>query len=230
MSNYIKPVIIIGDIHERWNCLKKTIMDYFICDCYLICVGDLGIGFPDSSQYDVQADLNEFFRDLNIHFISIRGNHDDPAAFRTGSILKWSNFELVADYSIKIINGEKYQFVGGALSVDRSDSHRIEGLTYWSDETFVCRPDLAEQCDVLITHSSPSWNGPSDKNGIASYCVADLTLWDECIQERKDIDRLYEICQPKYHYCGHFHQYYYMTNNGSRSIILAELQPKEHIA
>lgn len=45
MSNYIKPVLFIGDIHGAFNRLKDLIHKQGIENCYLICVGDLGIGF-----------------------------------------------------------------------------------------------------------------------------------------------------------------------------------------
>ena len=228
-----RPVIFIGDVHGDWCGLKRTIKNHGVKDCYLICVGDLGIGFSQfiSKERRVHTSLNEFFLHHNIKFMSIRGNHDDPKYFVVDPPWKFSNFELIPDYSIKVINGEKYQFVGGAISIDRKCDHRKAGSTYWLDEVFDFKPELAEKCDVLVTHSSPSWSGPVDKNQLIRNLEArDYYLWRDCIAERKDHDLLYAICQPHIHYAGHFHNYYFTKYNNSTSVILDILQLKEHTA
>lgn len=231
MSNYVKDVLLIGDIHGEWDDLKQKLKRYAIRDCYLICVGDLGVGFAAyvAKEHRIHASLNEFMARRNIHFMSIRGNHDDPKYFTPAHDWRWTHFDLIADYSTKIINGEKWQFVGGGLSVDRTGNHRRLNSTYWADEAFILRPDLAEKCDVLVTHSAPSWSGPADKGSvIRSWEKRDPTIWAECVEERKLHDRLYEICQPRKHYAGHFHEYHTTKMNGSVSIILGILQLIEH--
>lgn len=231
MSDYIKPIIIIGDIHGKWDRLKQEIKRFAIADGYLICVGDLGIGFSSyvNKEHRVHASMNEFFARRNIHFMSIRGNHDDPKYFTRDYGWTWSHFELIPDYTTKIINGHKWQFVGGGLSVDRTGNHRKLNSTYWADEAFVLRPELVEKCDFLVTHSAPSWSGPSDKGPvIRSWEKNDPLIWGECVEERRLHDRLYELSQPRMHYAGHFHEYHFTRMAGSVSIILNELQMKEH--
>jgi hypothetical protein len=233
----IKPVYIIGDVHAEWNALKAAIKDNGIQSCTLICVGDLGIGFRHPyKEARIHEDLNRFFEQREIDFLSIRGNHDDPSYF-SGELSRYgaySNFYLLPDYTRLEINGEDWLFVGGAISIDRNGPHRKEGSSYWPDEVFRIdgiRADLAgrKTCDVLVTHSAPTWSGPAEKSGLVEgYCKNDPTLWKECQQERKDHDTLYEIVKPKTHYAGHFHHYYNTRMNGSTSIILDILQIKEH--
>jgi len=222
-----KPVYIVGDLHGTFGAMKLSILHYNIRDCYLICVGDLGVGFNHpNKELLIWKNLNNFFAEHNITFLSIRGNHDDPKYFTGKDRIVFSNLELLSDYTVKNINGETFLFVGGAISVDRIA--RITNRSYWNNENFVLNAERVSQCDVLITHSAPSWNGPNDKTGIASWCNVDKSLWDECVQERKDHSSLISLCAPKKHYCGHFHMSSIAENDGCISTILNINEIKEH--
>lgn len=223
-----KEIYIVGDLHGNFGPMKISILHYNIRDCYLICVGDLGVGFHHPNREpSIWRDLNSFFEEHNITFLSIRGNHDDPKYFTGKDRIVHSNLELLSDYTCRNINGENFMFVGGAISVDRID--RIPNRSYWYNETFVLNYELVSQCDVLITHSAPLWNGPNDKSGISGWCNVDKSLWGECIQERKDHSSLIQLCAPKKHYCGHFHISSVSENNGCVSTILNIDEIKQHI-
>jgi len=228
MSNYIKPVLLIGDIHGAFGRLKDIVHKQGIENCYLICVGDLGIGFKRTQTGEIMAcaDLNDYFSKKNIHFMSVRGNHDNPDYFNKDQRIVMSNFELLPDYTVKELNGEKFLFVGGAISIDRL--YRVPGQSYWHDEPFVLKPELATECDVLVTHSGPTWNGPFDKEGLAGWGERDPELWDDCYKERIAHDELIKLAKPKMHYCGHFHSYHWVEMNGCYSTILTIEQVKEH--
>lgn len=219
-------VLIVGDIHGAFNRLKDLIVKMQIENCCLICVGDLGIGFQYSEEGErkgIEA-LNSFFAERSILFMSIRGNHDAPDYF-DGSV-NLSNFKLLPDYTRIKINGEEFLFVGGAISIDRL--WRVPNLSYWEDEAFVLKPDLASKCDVLITHSAPYWIGSFNKESIASWCEKDKTLWDECYKERMEIDELMKLCQPKKSYHGHFHSSYWVDFRDCFATILSIEEVKQH--
>jgi hypothetical protein len=222
-----KPVYIVGDLHGTFGAMKMSILNYNIRDCYLICVGDLGVGFhhPEKEK-SIWKKLNAFFAEHNILFFSIRGNHDDPKYFSGPDRIVLSNLELLPDYTLKTINDETFLFVGGAISVDRIN--RIPERSYWHNEGFVLRPESVKPCDVLVTHSAPLWNGPTDKANISGWCSRDHMLWDECVQERHDHATLLQLCTPKKHYCGHFHMSSVSENNGCVSTILDIDEIKEH--
>jgi UDP-2,3-diacylglucosamine pyrophosphatase LpxH len=218
-------ILLVGDHHGQWDRLFEKINYYKINNCVLIHVGDGGEGFKIKKKQLREFDLlNNLFKKHNIRYWSIRGNHSDPFYFN-GNI-KLSNFELLDDYTVRELNGEKFLFVGGAVSIDRL--YRREGLSYWRDETFVLDESKIQECDVLITHSAPSWVGPFDKQGISSWCEKDPTLWDECLTERKDHDTLLKLSKPKRSYHGHFHLYSQVEHNGTVATILDELQIIEH--
>jgi hypothetical protein len=93
---------------------------------------------------------------------------------------------------------------------------------------FVLDESKIVECDVLVTHSGPNWIGPFDKEGISGWCKRDEKLWDECLKERSDHNRLYELAKPKKSYLGHFHMYQAVEHNGCYATILDELQIVEH--
>lgn len=226
--NNDKPIYILGDVHGQFARLRENIDKYDIRDCHVICVGDLGIGFqhPAKGELGECQKLNTFLHGRNIHFMSIRGNHDDPQYFNGPKRIELSNFRLLPDYHTETLNGERFMFVGGAVSIDRV--YRIEGRSYWCNEVFVYDPDKVTDCDVLITHSAPYWNGPFDKDGLACWCEKDKTLWDECYRERREHDELIQKCGAKRHYCGHFHAYSWVDFRDCYSTILDIDQFKEH--
>jgi hypothetical protein len=225
MSN---PVYIIGDIHGAFGRLEKKIIDLDLKNCTLICVGDLGIGFNYSPEGERKGCflMNEFFQERQINFKSIRGNHDDPSYFNGEDRIDLSHFKLLPDYHTEVINDEKFLFVGGAVSIDRA--MRRTNISYWTDELFVLKPQLVEKCDVLITHSAPSWIGPFDKRGISTWCDVDPELWDLCKKERIDHTALIKLCKPSKSYHGHFHESCMIDFEECFSTILAIEEVKEH--
>lgn len=219
------PIYFIGDIHGQFANLLTLLERIELKDCYLICVGDFGIGFRESDTTSCIL-MNDFFKERNIMFYSIRGNHDDPLFFKGRWRIKHSNFELLEDYTSMELNGEKFLFVGGAVSIDRL--YRHEGLSYWIDEIFKLDLDKIQECDVIVTHSGPTWNGPFEKDGIQSWCDKDPTLWEECLKERTEHDILIKKSKAKRHYCGHFHQYYFVDFDDCCSRIIAEFEIVQH--
>ena len=220
----MKPILVVGDIHGKWDALFKKIDSFDLRDCTLICVGDLGVGFKDSHAKEIRAlqFANDFFAARDIEFLSIRGNHDNPAYFN-GEIQRFSNLRLLPDYTVETLDNKQFLFVGGAVSIDRT--LRKQGVSYWKDEGFALDYAKIVRCDVLITHSAPTWNGPIEKNAmLTSFCERDLTLWDECMEERKQHDILIKLCGTKRHYCGHFHECLMSTVDDCTSTILDELQ------
>lgn len=205
-----KQIILVGDSHGEWQSLFKKIEDNKIFDCVLIQVGDLGAGFNKGHERDF-VKYNEFFKKRGIDFRACRGNHDHPSYFDGG--ITFSNFKLMPDYTVVIFGNETWQFVGGAISVDRK--YRVEGRDYWRDEKFVFDKDKAVKCDVLVCHSAPIWIGPACKGGfVQPFIDRDIHLYDELVKEREEIQKLFDICRPKKAFFGHFHRSEYNEYHG----------------
>lgn len=219
------PVCIVGDTHGNWDQIFSRLDQYSITNSYLIHVGDIGLGFVHPNKQNETLKLtNSRFKKRGIKFMGIRGNHDDPSFFRGD--YSYSNMDFLPDYTLRELNGEKFLFVGGAISIDRQC--RVLGQSYWIDESFVLRTDLAQKCDVLITHSAPYWLGPFDKQGIAGWCEKDKLLWDECYKERLELDELVKLCKPSRLYCGHFHMSSWIDHRECYARILDINEIAEH--
>ncbi|MDB4314467.1 metallophosphoesterase [bacterium] len=220
-------ILLLGDIHGEFSWLRSELISKDIRDCTMICVGDFGVGFVGGLRREQNRleKLNYILAKRNVNLLSIRGNHDDPAYWNEID-LGFSNIELIPDYTFREIEGEKFFFVGGGISIDRK--FRTPNVSYWNDETVCLIEGFVRECDVLVTHSAPRWIGPNDKKGIKFYCDRDPTLWDECVKEREDIGRLHELAKPKVSYAGHFHVSATVINDNSRHYILDINEIKEH--
>ena len=198
-----KPLIFLGDNHGAWNEIF-SIVDYKkIENCYIISVGDLGVGFH-SKNYPLYETLNFDFKEKNINFYGIRGNHDDPSFFKGSKRIVLTNFELIEDYSIFQYNNQTIQFIGGAVSIDRTG--RKEGVSYWLQEGVEYKKDLLKEVDVLVTHTAPSQCFPQQFNErVYGWAGEDAYLIEDLTDERAVMDEIFKKCKPKYHYYGHFH-------------------------
>jgi len=212
LDNY--PMYFMGDNHGDYDRMFELIKEYDLKDCHFIHLGDGGEGFLETAKQCRQfVYLNDFFKARNIQYKSIRGNHSDPFYFTGSSKFTASNFELIEDYTVVEYNGKKIQFIGGAISIDRS--HRTEGVSYWADETLVFDESKCEKIDILITHTAPSRCFPQKFNDMVLYWTAqDKTLMAELLEERKMLDSIFDICQPSLHLYGHFHSSHTEEING----------------
>jgi len=200
-----KPIFYIGDHHGDWTQLFWFANRLKLEKCHLISVGDCGIGFRQhKQQIEVIHQLNNKFKKLDIIFMSIRGNHDDPSYFHGADRICLSNFELIEDYSVYEHNSKQIQFIGGAISIDRTQ--RREGISYWSDEGLNFNSKKLQKVDILVTHTAPSWCFPQGFNEMVySWAREDAYLLEELTDERAVMDEILKACNPSLHLYGHFH-------------------------
>lgn len=217
---------VIGDVHGNWNSMMRLIEHRDIRDTVLIQLGDFGVGFIEKNQdrKNVEA-VSERLKALNIMMYVIRGNHDNPDYF-DGS-WEFSNLKLVKDYTVITVDGDDILLVGGAISIDRKP--RLAEMTeyakygkdresYWYDENFVLDKERAHEikgCRYVITHTSPDFCWPDNKNGFGPLVehfilLGDKKLRDELPVERRNLTKLYNILKEnnvieKWFY-GHFHR------------------------
>jgi hypothetical protein len=201
-----KPLIFLGDHHGDWNWLSYLIKTKDIKNSIIISVGDLGIGFQHNkeSEHQTYNNLNCFFKKRNINFYGIRGNHDDPIYFTGERRLSLSNFELIEDYTILTYNSKKIQFIGGAISIDRTG--RTPGVSYWEEERVEFRKNFCKKVDILVTHTAPSFCFPQQLNEMVyGWAREDAYLLEDLSDERAVMNEIFKLCQPDLHLYGHFH-------------------------
>lgn len=199
-----KQIICVGDTHGNWNNLLHNIRSKNIIDAYVMSVGDLGIGFHPKTDVNTCKTLSQEFCDRNIMFYGIRGNHDNPMYFTGETRIKFSNFELVEDYSVYEYDSKLIQLIGGAVSIDRTS--RRTGVSIWENEGMQFERDKCKKVDVLITHTAPSYCFPQTLNEMVyGWAREDAYLIEDLTEERAVMDEIFKICSPTTHFYGHFH-------------------------
>jgi hypothetical protein len=201
-----KPLIFLGDHHGAWTSLFHNIAIKDIENCNIISVGDLGIGFSytNDAQYRVCEKLSEKFKERNIHFFGIRGNHDNPFFFEKKHRVDFENFQLIEDYTLGSYGDQQIQFIGGAISVDRVG--RQVDISYWENERVAYNANKCKPVDILVTHTAPSWCFPQKFNEIVyGWAKEDAYLIEDLNEERGIVDEIFKVCNPRFHVYGHFH-------------------------
>jgi len=237
MEKY-QNVIFVGDHHGDWNLFMRQFHRIDLHDCVIISVGDNGEGMRKAGKDKesivahkrLYEKLNEDFKEYNVKFYSVRGNHTDSYYYTGENRVVLSNFEFLEDYTYKEINGESYLFVGGAISVDRVDRWKnVDWVDYWEDEVFILDESKTKEADILVTHTGPSWIGPGTKHPfIKRLAEDDPELISDLLDERSKMDKLFELVKPKKWYIGHFHRSEINTFEGCSARILDILEFFEH--
>ena len=214
---------------------NKLYHDSIICVC-----GDCGFGFNKSKYYsDILEKVNELFSMTNTHVIFVRGNHDDPSYF-DGETINMSNIKAIPDYSVIISKHLSTLCVGGAISVDRtwrkqqevrlnkfsqSKSKRL----FWENEAPFFNENIIEELnsnnikiDSVVTHTSPSFAYPKEKDTSLGWLKLDPTLKEDIDNERNVMTLLYEQLKTnfdiKFWTYGHFHHMFDELINGTAFI------------
>jgi len=210
-----KPIILLGDHHGAWGTLWDLIVYKNIENCNLISVGDLGIGFKYKPEYEYKSceNLSNKFKQRNINFYGIRGNHDNPLFFTGKNRICYDNFELIEDYTVCAYENKQIQFIGGAISIDRTG--RQIDVSYWENEGVIYEQAKCKKVDILITHTAPTYCFPQKFNEIVyGWAREDAYLIEDLTDERIVMDEIFKICQPSEHIYGHFHNSQIETYNG----------------
>ena len=220
-----KGLCFIGDVHGDYFFIEdfcKHNNDFIICQ-----VGDLGLGFEHIKTELARLNvINDICKANHNIFCGIRGNHDDPkrfAEFRN----KFANVYFPEDYEVCKWLGKTIQFIGGAISIDRSA--RIDGVSYWRNEGVVFDKNKCQKVDILVTHTAPSHCFPQQFNEMVyGWAKEDDSLLSELTAERSAMDELFKLCKPSYHVYGHFHSSWTEEINGCKHNLLDINEIKEY--
>lgn len=203
-------IVLVGDIHGEFATLRFKLKAKGVCNAHIIQVGDFGMGFNKPGYYEHHLGLfNNSLAEDNNHLYAIRGNHDDPAYFKsTNNPFNLTNITLLADYTELTLLDKRMLFVGGALSVDRRT--RVLNKSYWADEGFVLKKDFPfNTYDCVITHARPPQSGLfSSTHKIKHWIDRDMELELERDLEIEAglLGELYELTKPANWIFGHYHE------------------------
>lgn len=227
----MKPIFFLGDVHGNLSDFFKKIEKYDIKDCYVIQVGDLGFSFEmvktkeiylqsltESLQskegyLDIVNHYNDIFKERNIEFFAIRGNHDNPSYFLGYEEFTLSNFRFISDYSVLKINERNILFIGGAISIDRKTRKR--NISYWENEKFFFDLEKIKSIrniDTVVTHTAPNFLSSlkiKDDSLVHHYAERDGDLLGDLNKESYLLCELYKELSKnnkiKSWMYGHFH-------------------------
>lgn len=209
-------IILIGDTHSTQE--VKDILNIRIpngSDC--LHIGDVGLGFGDNSYAMDNAKswlmmFNDLCVKLDINLYLISGNHDRPQVW---DLPNYSNVFLIHSGDVGVFpNGKKALLVGGGVSVDRFK--RKEGADYWRDE-ITPKLDNVEKCDIMFSHDCPSYfNHPTTSlpRSYGWYVERDVTLMDDCENQRLVMSDIAERSEANTIFYGHFHNTMREEKNG----------------
>jgi len=220
----------MGDSHSVGS-FKEAVKKSQLENINLIHVGDFGLGF-NALWYDLQQleKLDEFLGNKGINLYVIRGNHDNPIFWnrRYGlNLPKYSNINLIDDYTIRKIEDRNILFMGGAISIDRLIRSREFPPTWWIDEKFDFSTtklstvlSKVNKVDIVITHTAPGFALPYLKSGFPQLVQQFIDLEDqlgidlesELHQERVQLNDIYTHMihnkkVPDLWVYGHFHRH-----------------------
>lgn len=207
------PTYFVGDIHgefDRFSCYLRGQEIKGLTPGNLIILGDIGLGFVYTDKDNKTVNTTLLFQDLclDLHkrgwtVYCVRGNHDNPDAWR-GS----SNTDIpfpglpcmLRDNSTITIHGFTFYIAGGAVSIDKN--RRIPGSTWFeSEELFVpveAMKDMKGKVYGILSHT-----GPTPPRHYCGMQLADNVI-DDLERESIQKDRL-RLMHPKEWYFGHFH-------------------------
>lgn len=199
-------MLLVGDVHGNHSALGKIL---HATEDEVICVGDLGIGFPGIGS-------RPFFR---ANFKFIRGNHDKPEDCR-------NHPQHLGDYGMC----KGIFFIGGARSVDQDQ--RVEGRDWWRDEQ-LSYADLEKALEIYVVNKPEvviSHDCPWEMQWEMCMAVRKAMPWTACFGDPREypttvmMDEMLRIHRPKQWVFGHWHLPFQIEKEGTLYRCLGELE------
>ena len=220
-------IFVTGDTHIPYNIHKLNTEKFpkqkdLTKDDYVIILGDFG-GVWDNSRSDMY--WRKWLDNKNFTTLFIDGNHENfdllkkfPEEYKfNGRVGKISDsiYHLKRG-EIYTIENKKFFCMGGASSTDIQ--YRKLGVSYWNDEI----PNNNElyngisnliknnyKVDYILTHCAPN----KIQKNVMLFCVNNLPIIYTEDKLTKYLQYIYNKCEFKHWYCGHYHSDAYMEEN-----------------
>lgn len=235
-------IFCLGDIHGKFTQLIEVLRS-LPEGATIFGIGDIGLGFSDSLDAECLREVDCMATSRQQTLFFIRGNHDDPAIWHSERE-SWNkglvSVRILEDIGQITLEGMNIMYVGGALSIDRSQSHRVDGKTWWSGEGVTRNAaeqvaDLVVQhghADLLITHAGPTHAMPVYSTcdpDISYYAQYDVTLTEDIAKERERLSQVVSVSGAKHVVYGHYHQTFHTVVNGITYRCCAELEAWQYM-
>ena len=191
-------IAIVGDIHGDFAALAR-IVAALPEETPVIQVGDFGYWPELRSRYVAPARPVLF----------IDGNHDHVPLVAS---CEWPHAEFVPRGDVRVVDGRRVLFLGGATSVDRKWRPRGAGRHAWFDEEVVSDADAERAIanagggvDLMVTHTPPDWmiRQHFSPLGLMQFEI-DPRTWRDPSAER--IEYVWRTLGEPPLYCGHMHR------------------------
>lgn len=222
-----------GDSHGNFQYMKHELKSKKKANH--IHVGDFGLIQTDVSlAKKILEDLNAVLRKKDSFMYVNRGNHDNPKYWNSAEIMNLSNIRLMKDYEIANIEGKMTLFLGGAVSIDRTELVKARFTKWWANEKFVYDEEkilqiieTQHQIDVVVSHTAPNFSYPMGFNNfVLDWAKDDPSLLADIAEERGNLSRVYQLLTTKFKIkrwvYGHFHFPNTMHYNGTEFTIIAQ--------
>ncbi len=225
--------IFVGDIHGEFRTILNKFKRLEITNSNIFMCGDFGVGFYKIAYYEAELKrLEDWCIEHECKIFVIRGNHDNPAFFKSPSLLPFDNIVFVGDYDVVVTRTRNVMCIGGAISIDRynrnsflmlglPDHFKKEGKDdWWEDEPVTAvyvnklveyLKDLSINIDTVVSHTSP----PEFKtDGIGKVYMdaifdVDPELKEDLIKENEIMSNILNVvsssCDKIEWFYGHFH-------------------------
>ncbi len=177
-------------------------------DCSLQ-VGDMGIGFPDKTEFS--KDGVSWFPEVDLSHRFFNGNHDHPEICKTHSNYL-GNWGFLKEPSIF--------YVSGGYSIDQE--RRVKDVSWWEDEEI----SPVENSSVMLSYIN-------SKPRIVVSHECPLILKEEVVTNewklRHDsrtemfLQSLFDIHKPDYWIFGHHHRFFEKDLDKTHFVCLNEL-------
>ncbi|MGJ8671598.1 metallophosphoesterase [Rubritalea sp.] len=232
----------LGDIHGKFSKLATKLTE-LPTGAHIICVGDIGLGFPDSRSAECLFDVDQVATERNQKIWLVRGNHDNPdiwQSLREEWNSKLTSIRIARDVDRLKVGNIHAILVGGAISLDRSHPERVHGHNWWENEG-VQKNALKQvelmvesygRADLLVTHAGPieAKPGPErDTESFDHYQKTDATLKTDVLAERQLLSDILLASQARTIAFGHYHVPLESNVGPIRYRCCAELEAWEYI-
>lgn len=181
--------LVIGDVHGDFNRLKWYLNEL---------EPDLCISTGDWGYWPRYLKFEDSWRTNKIPIYFCEGNHEDYFALESLETNEVADniFYMKRGSTLKLPDGRKALFFGGALSIDRNN--RTLGFDYFPQEIITLGnlyslPDNVE-ADIIISHTCPN------------YFDLEIDKWEQD-PSQVILDQLFDLVRPKKWFFSHWHKH-----------------------